>query len=123
MRIGMEQPAQRLLMLYPRRFFGSVCAWFPVVATSRFNSVSTRLLKVRFCSRAIACSCSRKSRSMRTLRGTLSIVATLLLCYDCSMVTRLKAYKFRFYPTAAQRQQLAVEFGNARFVFLVAFDL
>jgi putative transposase len=33
------------------------------------------------------------------------------------MVTRLKAYKFRFYPTAEQRHQLAVEFGNARFVW------
>ena len=54
---------------------------------------------------------------MRTLRGTLSIVVTMLLCYDCSMVTRLKAYKFRFYPTAEQRHQLAVEFGNARFVW------
>jgi len=41
----------------------------------------------------------------------------MLLCYDCSMVTRLKAYKFRFYPTAEQRHQLAVEFGNARFVW------
>ena len=33
------------------------------------------------------------------------------------MSTKLKAYKFRFYPTADQRQQLAVEFGNARFVW------
>jgi len=41
----------------------------------------------------------------------------MLLCYDCSMVTRLKAYKFRFYPTAEQRHQLAVEFGNARVVW------
>ncbi len=33
------------------------------------------------------------------------------------MVTLQKAYKFRIEPTAAQRQQLAVEFGNARFVW------
>ena len=46
-----------------------------------------------------------------------------MLCYDSHMVTRLKAYKFRIYPDAGQRQQLAIEFGNNRFVFLVAFDL
>jgi len=39
------------------------------------------------------------------------------------MVTRLKAYKFRFYPTAEQRHQLAVEFGNARFVWNRCLDL
>lgn len=39
------------------------------------------------------------------------------------MVTRLKAYKFRFYPTATQRQQLAVEFGNARWVWNRCLDL
>lgn len=39
------------------------------------------------------------------------------------MVTRLKAYKFRFYPTAQQRHQLAVEFGNARFVHNRCLDL
>ena len=38
------------------------------------------------------------------------------------MVTRLKAYKFRFYPTAQQRHQLAVEFGNARFVWNRCLD-
>jgi aspartokinase/homoserine dehydrogenase 1 len=39
------------------------------------------------------------------------------------MISRLKAYKFRFYPTAAQRYQLAVEFGNARFVWNRCLDL
>ena len=39
------------------------------------------------------------------------------------MISRLKAYKFRFYPTAAQRQQLAVEFGNARFVWNRCLDV
>ena len=39
------------------------------------------------------------------------------------MMSRLKAYKFRFYPTAAQRQQLAVEFGNARFVWNRCLDV
>ncbi len=39
------------------------------------------------------------------------------------MVTRLKAYKFRIEPTAEQRQQLAVEFGNSRFVWNRCLDL
>lgn len=39
------------------------------------------------------------------------------------MISRLKAYKFRFYPTADQRKQLAVEFGNARFVWNRCLDL
>ena len=39
------------------------------------------------------------------------------------MSTKLKAYKFRFYPTAAQRHQLAVEFGNARFVWNRCLDM
>lgn len=38
------------------------------------------------------------------------------------MISRLKAYKFRFYPTAEQRHQLAVEFGNARFVWNRCLD-
>jgi putative transposase len=33
-----------------------------------------------------------------------------------------KAYKFRFYPNAQQRQQLAVDFGCARFVWNTALD-
>ena len=36
------------------------------------------------------------------------------------MDKQLKAYRFRIYPNATQRQQLAVEFGNARFVWNVA---
>jgi len=36
------------------------------------------------------------------------------------MDTQLKAYRFRIYPNAAQRQQLAVEFGNARFAWNTA---
>lgn len=39
------------------------------------------------------------------------------------MVTRLKAYQFRIYPTADQRQQLAIEFGNARFVWNRCLDV
>ena len=39
------------------------------------------------------------------------------------MITRLKAFKFRFYPDADQRQQLAIEFGNARFVWNRCLDL
>lgn len=38
------------------------------------------------------------------------------------MVTRQRAYKFRFTPTAAQRKQLAVEFGCARFVWNRCLD-
>jgi putative transposase len=34
-----------------------------------------------------------------------------------------KSYKFRFYPTAQQVQQLNVEFGNARFVWNHALDM
>lgn len=33
------------------------------------------------------------------------------------MAKIMKSYQFAFKPTAAQRQQLAVEFGNARFVW------
>jgi putative transposase len=33
-----------------------------------------------------------------------------------------KTYKFRFYPNAQQRQQLAVDFGCARFVWNTALD-
>lgn len=38
------------------------------------------------------------------------------------MVTQ-RAYQFRMYPDAAQVKQLAVEFGNARFVFNRCLDL
>lgn len=34
-----------------------------------------------------------------------------------------RAYKYRFYPNAAQRKQLAVEFGNARFAWNRCLDL
>ncbi|MFZ1493350.1 MAG: RNA-guided endonuclease TnpB family protein [Candidatus Competibacter denitrificans] len=34
-----------------------------------------------------------------------------------------RAYKYRFYPRAAQRRQLAVEFGHARFVWNRCLDL
>lgn len=33
-----------------------------------------------------------------------------------------RAYKFRFYPTAAQRQQLAIDFGCARFAYNISLD-
>ena len=39
------------------------------------------------------------------------------------MVTIQKAYKFRIEPNAAQRKQLAVEFGSARFVWNRCLDL
>lgn len=38
------------------------------------------------------------------------------------MISRLKAYQFRFDPAAEQRHQLAVEFGNARFVWNRCLD-
>jgi len=38
------------------------------------------------------------------------------------MITQ-RAYKFRLYPNAVQRHQLAVEFGNARFVWNRCLDL
>ena len=31
-----------------------------------------------------------------------------------------RSHRFRIYPTASQRQRLAVEFGNARFVWNIA---
>jgi transposase len=33
-----------------------------------------------------------------------------------------KAYRFRFYPTPSQRQQLAVDFGCARWAWNAALD-
>lgn len=39
------------------------------------------------------------------------------------MVTQLKAYHFRIYPDAQQRQQLAIEFGNSRWVWNRCLDL
>jgi len=39
------------------------------------------------------------------------------------MITRQRATKFRFEPTAEQRCQLAIEFGNARFVWNRCLDL
>ena len=39
------------------------------------------------------------------------------------MITVQKAYKFRIEPNAAQRHQLAVEFGNARFVWNRCLDV
>lgn len=44
------------------------------------------------------------------------------LCYTFNMLIQ-RAYKFRLYPTAAQRRQLAVEFGNARFIWNRCLDL
>ncbi len=39
------------------------------------------------------------------------------------MTKKQKAYKFRFYPTAVQEQQLANEFGQARWVFNHALSM
>lgn len=39
------------------------------------------------------------------------------------MVTQLKSYQFRIYPTAVQRQQLSVEFGHNRFVWNRCLEL
>ena len=39
------------------------------------------------------------------------------------MITRLKAFKFRFYPDADQRKQLAIEFGNCRWLWNRCLDL
>src|SRR5574343_1932012 len=48
---------------------------------------------------------------------------TKLFSIIAHMFTKLKSYKFRIYPDAAQRQQLAVEFGNTRFVWNHCLDL
>lgn len=68
---GAARPA--VLNPHPRRFFGSVRAPWPVVAT-RLSSVSTKLLKVRFCSRAIACSRAFSSASIRMFRFTFAML-------------------------------------------------
>jgi putative transposase len=38
------------------------------------------------------------------------------------MTVHNKSYKFRFYPSAQQRQQLAIDFGCARFVWNASLD-
>jgi putative transposase len=43
-------------------------------------------------------------------------VRSASLCYAFNMLIQC-AYKFRFYPMATQRKQLAVEFGNAHFAW------
>ena len=39
-----------------------------------------------------------------------------ILCYHVTMKQK-RAYKYRFYPTAEQKQVLARTFGCARFVY------
>jgi putative transposase len=48
---------------------------------------------------------------------------TVTLWYIVVMTIIQKSYKFRVYPNQAQRQQLAIEFGNARFVWNKCLDL
>lgn len=44
--------------------------------------------------------------------------------YDINTnMLKLRSYKFRFYPTAGQIQQLTVEFGNARWVWNHALSM
>ena len=73
MRFGMEQSDRRFVTLYPRRFFGSVCALWPVAAI-RLSSVSTRLLKVRFSCSASALSRAFSSASIRMFRFTFAML-------------------------------------------------
>ncbi|MFZ1495203.1 MAG: transposase, partial [Candidatus Competibacter denitrificans] len=44
-----------------------------------------------------------------------------VICYTFHVVSSI-SYKFRFYPDAKQRQQLAVDFGVARFAWNAALD-
>ncbi len=51
-----------------------------------------------------------------------SVRASFLeICYNYLVVSSI-SYKFRFYPNAEQRQQLAVDFGVARFAWNTALD-
>ena len=52
---------------------------------------------------------------MTTCRFALSNRPAVV--YDSHMGNHLRAYKFRFYPTQAQRRQLAIDFGHARWVW------
>ena len=85
---------------------------------------------LRFC--AFACLSRSALNSVDTRMvmdsGLFNAGIPLLYCAKyfstiLAMISRLKAYKFRFYPTADQRQQLAIEFGNARFVWNRCLDL
>jgi len=86
---------------------------------------------VRFC--ACACWSNRALNSADTLivmlscllrlNGNLRLHGANYVSTMPGMITRQRAYKFRFEPTADQRQQLAIEFGNARFVWNRCLDL
>ncbi len=83
------------------------CA-FACLRMSALNSMDTRIVML---------SCLLRLNGNLRLHGA-NYVSTIL-----TMISRLKAYKFRIYPDAAQRQQLAIEFGNARFVWNRCLDL
>ena len=51
--------------------------------------------------------------------GTLCMVCSVCIIYHMTQ----KAYRFRFYPTLDQIDQLAIEFGHARFVWNHALDM
>lgn len=55
--------------------------------------------------------------------GNLRLHGTNYVSAMPGMVTRQRAYKFRFEPTPEQRRQRAVEFGNGRFVWNRCLDL
>ncbi len=81
---------------------------FACLRISALNWVDTRIVML---------SCLLRFNGNLRCRNT-NYVNTIV-----AMISRLKAYKFRFYPDAAQRQQLAIEFGNARFVWNRCLDL
>lgn len=83
---------------------------------------------LRFC----ACACLTNNALISVVKRIVTtsgfFIVTPLYCtakYSTivNMVTRQCAYKFRITPTAAQRKQLAVEFGCARFVWNRCLEL
>lgn len=61
---------------------------------------------------------------LSSLCVVVSIRAVVYLCViDYSIYMPLTAYKFRFYPTPAQLQQLEIEFGHGRFVWNHCLDM
>ncbi|MGB2681277.1 MAG: transposase, partial [Candidatus Competibacter sp.] len=59
--------------------------------------------------------------AVRTLVAPSVRASFFEICYNFHVVSSI-SYKLRFYPNAAQRQQLAVDFGVARWAWNTALD-
>lgn len=71
----------------------------------------------------LKCGVMRKfNRALRSLMYFgIPVLFRKIACHTMHGMAQ-KAYKFRFYPTAAQRRQLAVDFGVARWCWNMALD-